>query len=190
MKPSTTRKLTIVSLFIGLTAAGSFIKIPFPLVPFSMQSFFPLLAGALLPPRMALATQAGYLLLGLVGLPVFSQGGGLSYVLKPTFGYLLALPLAAFSVSHALRATDDGGGFLGRYGILMAASLLILAIGAGYFFILSRVVGNVPVSLHDVFLFGFIIFIPIEMIKSVMVAYLAPRIEKRIKGRSSTWRNM
>jgi len=190
MKHSTTQKLTIVSLFTGLTAAGSLIKIPLPLVPLSLQSFFPLLAGALLTPRMAMASQAGYLLLGLAGVPVFSQGGGIGYVLRPTFGYLLALPLAAYTVSLALRATGWGGGFWGRCAILMAASFLVLAIGAVYFFVLSRLVGNAALSLQDVFLYSFLIFIPVEMIKSVAVGYISPIIEMRIKGRSDSWQNM
>ena len=34
--------------------------------------------------------------MGLLGLPVFTQGGGIGYVLKPSFGYLIGFPIGAF----------------------------------------------------------------------------------------------
>jgi len=48
-----------------------------------------LLVGCLGGQNSALLSQIAYVLLGLVWLPVFSQGGGLAYLAQPTFGYLL-----------------------------------------------------------------------------------------------------
>ena len=39
-----------------------------------------------------------YVLLGLIGVPVFTQGGGLGYVFQPTFGYLLGFIAEAWII--------------------------------------------------------------------------------------------
>ena len=82
------KDLTLMALFAALTAVGAFITIPVPPVPFSLQIFFAILAGALLGSRRGAISVAVYVLLGLCGLPVFTKGAGLSYIFQPTFGYL------------------------------------------------------------------------------------------------------
>ena len=78
-------------LFTALIAAGAFIKITIPVQPvpmhFTLQFFFVLLSALLLGARRSLACVAAYLAIGLCGIPVFATGGGLSYLLKPTFGF-------------------------------------------------------------------------------------------------------
>ena len=82
------KDLTLMALFAALTAVGAFITIPVPPVPFSLQIFFAILAGALLGSRRGAISVGVYVLLGLCGLPVFTKGAGLSYIFQPTFGYL------------------------------------------------------------------------------------------------------
>jgi len=84
-----------ISFFAALTAVGAFIRVPFLYVPLTLQTFFVLMAGNLLGSRFGAASQFVYLVIGLMGLPIFANGGGPGYILQPTFGYLLAYPLAA-----------------------------------------------------------------------------------------------
>ena len=70
------RDLSLMALFAALTAVGAFITIPVPPVPFSLQIFFAILAGALLGSRQGAMSIVIYLLLGLCGLPVFTKGAG------------------------------------------------------------------------------------------------------------------
>ena len=67
------RNLSLMALFAALTAVGAFITIPVPPVPFSLQIFFAILAGALLGSRQGAMSIVIYLLLGLCGLPVFTK---------------------------------------------------------------------------------------------------------------------
>ena len=94
------RELTVGGLFAALIAAGAFIKITLPTEPvpmhFTLQWFFVLLAGLLLNKRLAGASVGVYLIIGLVGVPVFASGGGPSYLIRPTFGYLLGFAAAAY----------------------------------------------------------------------------------------------
>ena len=86
-KKFTTRDLILCALFTALSAIGAFIRIPVPLVPFTLQITFTTLAGLLLGSKKGAISVAVYVLMGLIGIPVFTQGGGFSYVLKPSFGF-------------------------------------------------------------------------------------------------------
>ena len=52
MRNQKTRELVLCALFTALTAVGAFIKIPVPVVPFTLQFLFTLLAGLLLGGRL------------------------------------------------------------------------------------------------------------------------------------------
>ena len=85
------QKMVLTALFVALTAVGAFLKIPAGAVPFTLQILFTFLAGILLGPGWGALSQLIYVLLGLAGVPLFTGGGGLGYVLQPTFGFLLGL---------------------------------------------------------------------------------------------------
>lgn len=70
------RIMTLSALFAVLTALGAFIRIPFPLVPITLQTFFVFLSGTLLGSRAGALAQVLYVGMGLIGLPVFTGGGG------------------------------------------------------------------------------------------------------------------
>ena len=70
------RNLVLTALFAALTAIGAFIRIPFAFSSITLQFFFTAMAGVLLGARCGAASQAVYVLLGLVGLPIFTGGGG------------------------------------------------------------------------------------------------------------------
>jgi len=86
-----------IGSFALLTALGAQIVLPTIPVPFTLQTFFVLLSGALLGPRKGAAAQMSYLALGATGLPVYAGlAGGFPYLLGPTGGYLIAFPFAAY----------------------------------------------------------------------------------------------
>ncbi len=95
------RRALSTTMWIGsfalLTAVGAQIVVPTVPVPFTLQTFFVLLSGALLGPRKGAAAQMSYLAMGAAGLPVFAGfTGGFPFLLGPTGGYLIAFPFAAW----------------------------------------------------------------------------------------------
>ncbi|GAE28356.1 substrate-specific component BioY of biotin ECF transporter [Halalkalibacter wakoensis JCM 9140] len=91
--------LVLVAMFAALMAIGanltSFLVIGS--VPITMQTLFAILAGALLGSKMGSLAMIIYLLIGLVGFPVFAQfSGGLRTLVSPTFGFLLSFIMVAF----------------------------------------------------------------------------------------------
>ncbi len=179
MKKDHTRELIYSGIFTALTVFGAFIKIPFPLAPLTLQTLFTLMAGSILSPRYAALSQAAYLLLGLVGLPVFAHGGGISYILQPTFGYLLSLPFAAYVISILNRQYNKKQSFVSFAWINMAAATGILLIGSLWLFFAVNTFMGKPISFENAMLSGVIIFVPGEIIKIFVVSCLAKDFFKR-----------
>jgi len=97
---SGTLRLAAAALFAALISVAAVFSIPLPppLPPFSPAVFFVLLAGLLLGPAGAGAAVGAYLLLGSLGLPVFSNGsGGVGHFLGPTGGFLVGYLAAAIT---------------------------------------------------------------------------------------------
>ena len=104
-----TRTLTRTALFAALTAAGAFIRIPLGYSSITLQFFFTAMAGCLLGPVWGPVSQTVYVALGLIGLPIFTQGGGLTYLLQPTCGFLIGLIPAAWVIGPpTVRPTPSG----------------------------------------------------------------------------------
>ncbi|MDR2090881.1 MAG: biotin transporter BioY [Clostridiales bacterium] len=98
------RKIAFCGLFAALIAVGAKITIPGPIVPFTVQFLFVNLAGVLLGKRGGMLSVGIYVALGLLGLPVFANGGGgIGYVLNPRFGYLIGF----FAGSYAAGAVSE-----------------------------------------------------------------------------------
>jgi biotin transport system substrate-specific component len=180
------RYLILSALFTALTALGAQLRIPLPFVSITLQTFFVLLAGHLLGPIYGAASQLAYLGLGLIGLPVFSEGGGLAYVLKPTFGYLCGFPVASFlagAIVHRgaklpVRVPEANWGRL-----LLANSLALLAVfapGVTYLWWNTNfVLGQALEFAHAVRL-GFLVFLPGDLIKIIGVIWLYRALQPRL----------
>lgn len=101
----TLKEITLSSLFAALTAIGAQIAVPTPFVPITLETFFVHLAGIVLGKKCGAISQIVLLLLGAVGLPVFSQfRGGLHVILGPTGGYLLSFPIIAYLTGLLLES--------------------------------------------------------------------------------------
>lgn len=99
------RSIARCGVCIALLAVSAWITVPLGPVPFTMQTFVLALLPQVMNTRDALFTVVVYLLLGAVGVPVFSGfQGGLGTLLGPTGGYLLGfaagMPVAG-AVAHA-----------------------------------------------------------------------------------------
>ena len=62
-----TKELTFVALFSALIAVGAFIKIPFLLVPITLQTLFIVLSALVLERKLAVLSVIVYIMIGLVG---------------------------------------------------------------------------------------------------------------------------
>jgi len=145
-----TRNLVFIALFVALMTAGAFLRIPLPFISVTFQLFFALLAGIILGPVKGLIAMAVYMAIGLMGIPVFSLGGGPSYVLQPSFGFILGfLPAAYFSgLAYKNLQFDERASAYISYISGMLASYII---GIPYLYIIMRFYsGNTDTTLAAV----------------------------------------
>lgn len=102
------RGMIVASVFGAVTAAGAYLMIPLPPVPITLQTFFLYLAAALLGGRLGALSQVVYLLIGIIGLPVFAGGkGGLGVLLGPTGGYLFGFVAGAYVTGRLAEVRRD-----------------------------------------------------------------------------------
>lgn len=92
------KEVFLIFSFAVLTGIFAQIKVEIGPVPITMQTLAVLLSGVILGAKRGAVSQFTYLLFGLLGIPWFSRGGGLIYILSPTFGYIVGFVLAAFVV--------------------------------------------------------------------------------------------
>lgn len=96
------------ALFAALMVVGAYVAIPFIPMPLVLANFFAILAGLVLGPVWGGAAVLLYLLMGAVGLPVFSGGkGGFAVFLGPTGGFLLGYLVAAVAGGFVARGLRD-----------------------------------------------------------------------------------
>lgn len=84
-----TRQIARAGVSVALLAVSAWMTIPIGPVPFTLQTLALAILPAALDRKTACAAVAVYLLLGAIGLPVFSGfGGGIGSIAGPTGGFL------------------------------------------------------------------------------------------------------
>ena len=78
-----------IGLTVALLAASAFVRIPMYPMPLTMQIFVVFLLPIVFGPKISFYGVGIYIALGLAGLPIFSTGGGIAYILMPSFGFLI-----------------------------------------------------------------------------------------------------
>lgn len=174
------RSMALIAMFAALIAVGAYLRIPGP-VPKTFQLFFTVLGALLLGSRGGAAASGLYVLLGLVGVPLFTQGGGFSYVLHPNFGYLLGFIIGAWIIG---RIAEGGRTEEASIGRLLCASytgmLVCYAIGVVWLFIITNYVLGVTMSAWKAFLYGFLVLIPGDIVLCTLAAFLARRLHRTL----------
>ncbi|MFA7695669.1 MAG: biotin transporter BioY [Methanoregula sp.] len=150
------RRIAYTAVFIGLITLGGWVSVPFVPSPFTLQTFFVLLAGAVMK-RDAVIPVALYVVLGALGLPVFHNGiAGIGVLLGPTGGYLIGFIPAALIAGVACESVSPSRRIAG----LAAASIIILLCGVAW------LIGSTGMAPAAAFFLGMIIFLPGDAVKT------------------------
>ena len=90
------RRVVLSVAGVGLLTLSAKVQVPFYPVPMTLQTMALMFIGCFFSRSVAWASLGSYVLLGVLGLPVFAKGGGMVYLLGPTGGYILGfLPAMA-----------------------------------------------------------------------------------------------
>lgn len=191
MKSLLPRDMILVSMFAALAAVGAIIFRWFggAIVPFSIVPFIVLLAGCILGPRLGALSMIVYMLLGLVGVPVFEKPpfGTPVYLLQPTFGFIIGFIVEAYVCGKVLVGSKSPG--LLRYIVAtFAGTISLYIIGLPYlYFVLNFIMGqSFPVL--TVLKIGFIPFVGWDILKGLVAASLAMAVNSRLHAKEYVFR--
>lgn len=171
----TTHDLVLFALFAVLITVGAYIRVPIPYVPFTLQVLFTTLAGLLLGGKRGAMAVSLYVLLGLIGVPVFTQGGGPSYILQPSFGYLLGFIGGAYVTGRIAHSSKTPS--LARLIMAGFVGLAIVYIcGMVYVYMINDLYLGTPIGLYALFLYCFLLIIPGDIVLVIVAALLGKRL--------------
>jgi biotin transport system substrate-specific component len=165
-----------VLAFVILTTLGAFVRIPLPFnpVPITLQTLFVLLSGALLGSNLGTISQLSYVLLGVLGLPIFTgAGSGILYLFGPTGGYLLGFVLATLFVGKYIKYSNDNSFY--TLCLLCLGDLIILCSGILWLKILFGY------SLTKLLFIGFMPFLAGDLLKALTACTIYLKLKPRLK---------
>lgn len=163
-----------IALFTAVIAIMAQISIPMPLgVPMTMQTFAITLAAVVLGSKRSFFASLAYLLLGMIGVPVFyGFTGGAQHLFGATGGFLISFPLMAFVIGLGVdKFKDVKGGFV---ICIITGTILNYVVGVIMFCLLTGSSVTVGVTACV------IPFIPTAIIKAVAAAIIGLQIRKRL----------
>ncbi len=169
------KDITYTGIFAALTAIGAFISIPIGPVPITLQSFFVILSGIILGSKKAMFSQITYLLMGLIGFPIFSGfSGGLQHVFKPSFGFIIGYVAAAYVVGKLTenRALTHKNLSLA----VLTGSIIIYAFGIPYMYYILNIILQSNLSIIRILQLGMLAFIPGDVLKAIITVFIAKRL--------------
>jgi len=172
-------EIVMISLFAALTAVGAFIRIPIPYVPFTLQTLMVMLAGLILWSRPAALSQLLYLAIGLLGLPVFAQGGGPGYILQPSFGFLVGFIAGAYLIGKIAEAAEKLS-FPRILAALLLGQAAIYALGIAYLHFSLNFIIHKPTTFLTTIKIGLVVFIPGDILKTLVAALVVVPIRQRL----------
>ena len=171
--------MALIALFAALLAVCAWISIP-AAVPFTMQTFGLFAAMGLLGGKRSMLAVLVYLLLGLIGIPVFSSfRGGFGVLAGVTGGYLIGFIIA--TLVYWLITLKAGGKLLPMI-LGMAAGLLVdYVFGTAWFMLLyAKTYG--AIGLSAALSMCVIPFIIPDLIKLALAVTVTKMLPGRVKA--------
>ncbi|NLB73307.1 MAG: biotin transporter BioY [Firmicutes bacterium] len=177
MKSLSVRNLTRVAMFTALMCvlAYVFLQLPISPVAISAQTFGVMLAGLVLEPNLAALSQALYVLLGALGLPVFAGGAsGIGILIGPKGGYLWGFIVGAYVTAAMIQKSEKNGKpiplLMLAFASLIGGVIVVYAIGV----LQLAVVAELP--FRTAFAVGVLPFIPGDLAKVITASLIARRL--------------
>ena len=160
-----TRNLMGAALFAALMIVSSYVTIPIGPVPITLQTFMAMLAGFLLGPAWGTVSVFVWLLLGCLGLPVFNQGQS-------------GIVMLAGKISYG----KSGDSLLKNFVYLALTMVVCYAVGALGFKLSFAYFLHKPMTWDKTLALAVLPFLPLDILKSFLVAFLGIRIRRALKA--------
>ncbi len=173
-----TKTMAVCGVFAAVLCVFSVMTVPIGSVPITMGLFGIMLAGATLGAGKGAVSVSVFILLGAVGLPVFSGfKGGVTVLAEPTGGYIWSyIPavvliglICKYECKRKITAT------VRTFSACLAGTVLCYAFGTAQFMLIQKTDFVKSLSLCV------IPFIPFDIAKSAAAAYLSVPLRRALK---------
>jgi len=180
MKKFSVKDMALCALFAAFCCVCSILTLPIGVVPVSLATFGVMATTMILGEKRAIISVALFIILGVVGLPVFAgMQGGLGVITGPTGGYIysyiLMVPIVGLA-SKCLNKTVSSGMFT-MLGCL-AAMFVNYLVGTIHFMLVADLESKSFISILLTCVLPFIIG---DIIKSILAIIIAPRLKPLCK---------
>lgn len=170
-----TRTLISMALFAAILCISAYISIPLPLPGsphITMLNFVILLVALLFPLQQSFLIILVWMLLGAIGLPVYIAGAsGFGYLIAPWGGYTMTFLLVSL-----LLPLIRGKKFSRiRYTAASVIGVLVIDILG---MIWLKVTSGDAYSWGAAFSMGFLAFLPLDLVKAVVVVQIIPAFKR------------
>ena len=167
------KDLVMMAVCLALLVVCSKISIPIGPIPLTLQTFAVFIISLVLGVKKSVVVFLTYIILGLIGIPVFSTGGGIQYVFMPSFGFIIGFLLAAPVIGIGSKSNQ----FYTKYIFSMIGLLIINICGVIYMYLIFNYYKNVSKDLLNILQIGVLPFI----VKDIFTVILSCLIYSRIK---------
>lgn len=169
-----------MALFLALMILSAYIQItlPTPFMPMhiTMQLFTAILCGFCLPNRYAFLCMFTYILVGLLGFPVFASGGGLQYIMKPTFGFVLGF-LACSTICAIVYKRKSPVSLKEYFLVGLTGLISFYVVGNIYYYFSFPILMNTRIPLWLSLINGFLV----SIIPDILICFLACKVAKTLQ---------
>lgn len=175
---SRTKSIAFCGLGIALITVCAWITVPFGPVPFTLQTFAMTFVLLALKPRDAVVTIALYVLIGAIGLPVFSSmKGGFAALAGPTGGFIWGFVLGGIAAALLLAAFEKKGG---KRPIPVEIAAAVLFLGICYLCGLVQLAFVAQMGMAAAFAAAVAPFIIIDAVKLAVAIAVAHAVRKAL----------
>ena len=187
--------MTLAAMFVALMAIGANITswAPFRVVrgfPITLQTFFCVLAGAVLGRRLGAVAMIVYMLVGLAGVPVFAKlSGGLSIIFQPTFGFILSFIVAAYATGWLINRGPQPASTARFVTAALVGMILNYVIGTNWMYMAYKLWAEAPQGLSYGMVWGWMLApLPKDIVLSIVAGVIAPKLCRAIQRSSAAGR--
>ena len=173
----TTQDITVMALLTALLCISSYIIIPLPFTAVSLtaQTLVVNMIGLLMRPKKAGTIVGVWIVLGAVGLPVFSGGiGGLGKLLGPTGGYIIGAVVVAVLISL----------LKGKNGNIIRYAVVAIVVGMPVLYLLgmSWMMISAGMDWRAALVSSVLPFIPLDIAKCIAATIVVKPLERVVKA--------
>lgn len=165
--------LTMISICLAIMIIAAKVSIPIGPIPVTLQTLAVFLISLILGTKKSIILFITYIVLGLIGLPVFSTGGGIQYIYMPSFGYIIGFLFASIVIGFGSKSNR----FYVKYIVSFIGLLIINICGLTYMYVIFNLYKGLNKDFLYIIQVGLLPFI----IKDIFMVILACIIYSRLK---------